>query len=118
MRSTRAPGHLLRRRVLHGIEGIEDSAVASYSFASGLHATLTSVWHDLLDRPSNRQVEVFGSTLSAQSNGEWAGNVSWSRNGPVETRSGADVAITSSSTPRTDRQPTAANSSPSEPALD
>jgi len=79
-------------RFLHGIEGIEDSAVASYSFASGLHATLTSVWHDLLDRPSNRQVEVFGSTLWAQLNGEWAGNVSWSRNGPVETRSGADVA--------------------------
>lgn len=78
-------------RFLHGIDGIEDSAVASYRFASGLHATLTSVWHDLLDRPSNRQVELFGSTIWAQLNGEWAGEVRWSRNGPVETRSGADV---------------------------
>ncbi len=79
-------------RFLHGIEGIEDSAVAHYSFESGLQATLTSVWHDLLDRPSNRQVEVFGSTLWAQLNGEWSGEVSWSRNAPVETRSGAEVA--------------------------
>ena len=78
-------------RFLHGIDGIEDSAVANYRFASGLHATLTSVWHDLLDRPSNRQVEVFGSTLWAQLNGEWAGEVRWSRTGPLETRAGADV---------------------------
>jgi len=78
-------------RFLHGIDGIEDSAVASYHFASGLHATLTSVWHDLLDRQSNRQVEVFGSTLWAQLNGEWAGEVRWSRNGPIETRTGSDV---------------------------
>lgn len=78
-------------RFLHEIEGIEDSAVAHFRFASGLHATLTSVWHDLLDRQSNRQVEVFGSTLWAQLNGEWSGEVSWSRNTPVETRSGTDV---------------------------
>lgn len=79
-------------RFLHGIDGIEDSAVASYTFASGLHATLTSVWHDLLDRQSNRQVEVFGSTLWAQLKGEWSGEVTWSRNTPMETRSGAGVA--------------------------
>lgn len=78
-------------RFLHEIDGIEDSAVAHYRFASGLHATLTSVWHDLLDRQSNRQVEVFGSTLWAQLKGEWSGEVTWSRNTPVETRSGAEV---------------------------
>lgn len=80
-------------RFLHGIEGIEDSAVALYNFESGLHATLTSVWHDVLDRLSNRQVEVFGSTLWAQLNGEWHGEVRWSRNGPVETRAGAEVLL-------------------------
>lgn len=79
-------------RFLHGIDGIEDSAVASYQFESGLHATLTSVWHDLLDRQSNRHVEVFGSTLWAQLKGEWSGEVSWSRNTPVETLSGAELA--------------------------
>lgn len=79
-------------RFLHEIEGIEDSVVARYQFESGLNATLTSIWHDLLDRPSNRQVEVFGSTLWAQLNGEWAGQVQWSRNATTETRSGHDVA--------------------------
>ncbi len=78
-------------RFLHDIEGIEDSVVASYHFESGLHATLTSVWHDLIERPSNRQVEVFGSTLWAQLKGEWFGDVQWTRTGPIETRSGTDV---------------------------
>lgn len=81
-------------RFLHDIPGIEDSAVAHYQFANGLHATLTSAWHDLLDRQSNRQVEVFGSTLWAQLTGEWFGEVRWSRDGgaEVEQRSGTAVA--------------------------
>ncbi len=79
-------------RFLHDIDGIEDSAVAHYQFASGLHATLISVWHDLLDRQSNRQVEVFGSTLWAQLSGEWFGDVRWSRGGELEQRSGTAVA--------------------------
>jgi predicted dehydrogenase len=82
-------------RFLHGIPGIEDSAVAHYQFANGVHATLTSVWHDLLERQSNRQVEVFGSTLWAQLTGEWFGEVRWSHEGvgggKVEQRSGAAV---------------------------
>jgi len=79
-------------RYLHAIPGIEDSVVAHYQFASGLHATLTSVWHDLLDRPSNRWVEVFGTTLRAQLEGEWFGEVTWSHGDGVETRSGQAVA--------------------------
>lgn len=43
----------------HGLEGIEDSASVLVRFHSGATATLTSVWHDILARPSLRRMEVF-----------------------------------------------------------
>jgi predicted dehydrogenase len=42
-----------------GHQGIEDLASVSLTFASGLEAHLTSVWHDILSRGSTRRVEVF-----------------------------------------------------------
>ena len=42
-----------------GHRGIEDLAAVVLSFASGLEAQLTSVWHDILSRGSTRRVEVF-----------------------------------------------------------
>lgn len=42
-----------------GHEGVEDVASVSLSFASGVHAQLTSIWHDVLSRGSTRRVEVF-----------------------------------------------------------
>jgi len=39
--------------------GVEDLAVVSLSFASGLEAQLTSVWHDIMSRGSTRRIEVF-----------------------------------------------------------
>jgi predicted dehydrogenase len=42
-----------------GHHGIEDLAAVTLSFASGLEAQLTSVWHDILSRGSTRRVEVF-----------------------------------------------------------
>ena len=42
-----------------GHEGIEDLATVSLSFASGLEAHLTSVWHNILSRGSTRRVELF-----------------------------------------------------------
>ncbi|HSZ37842.1 MAG TPA: Gfo/Idh/MocA family oxidoreductase [Acidimicrobiales bacterium] len=42
-----------------GHEAVEDLAAVSLSFASGLEAQLTSVWHDILSRGSTRRVEVF-----------------------------------------------------------
>src|SRR4051794_8228362 len=41
-----------------GHPGIEDVAVATITFASGAVATLTSVWHQILRRPSTRSLEV------------------------------------------------------------
>ena len=42
-----------------GHEAIEDVAVVSLSFTSGLEAQLTSVWHDIMTRGSTRRIEVF-----------------------------------------------------------
>jgi predicted dehydrogenase len=42
-----------------GHEGVEDVAAVALHFRSGLHAQLTSVWHDVLSRGSTRRVEVF-----------------------------------------------------------
>ena len=44
----------------HGIAGIEDQATVLALTADGAHAVLSSTWHDVLSRPGNRQVEVFG----------------------------------------------------------
>ena len=42
-----------------GHEGVEDLASVSLSFASGLEAHLTSVWHNILSRGSTRRIELF-----------------------------------------------------------
>ena len=39
--------------------GIEDSVSALFRFAGGATGTLSSVWHDVLSRPSQRRIEVF-----------------------------------------------------------
>ena len=50
-------------REFHGIDRIEDLAVARLEFESGAVASLTSVWHDIIERPSLRRVEVFCENL-------------------------------------------------------
>jgi len=42
-----------------GHERVEDLALAHLSFESGAQAELVSVWHNVLGRPSQRQLEVF-----------------------------------------------------------
>ena len=42
-----------------GHEGIEDLSTVSLTFASGLEANLTSVWHDIMSRGSTRRIELF-----------------------------------------------------------
>jgi predicted dehydrogenase len=43
----------------HELDGIEDSVSALFRFASGATGTLSSIWHDVLARPSQRRIEVF-----------------------------------------------------------
>ena len=43
----------------HGLDGIEDSVSVLLRFAGGATGTLSSVWHDVLSRPSQRRMEIF-----------------------------------------------------------
>jgi predicted dehydrogenase len=75
-----------RTRYNHEISGIEDVAAVSFDYASradgssGL-GTLTSVWHDVLGRPSLRRVEVFCERAWAALGDDWFGPVEWTREG-------------------------------------
>jgi predicted dehydrogenase len=64
-------------REIHGLDRIDDVAVARLDFDSGAIATLTSVWHDVLERPSNRHVEVFCERMYAVIESELHGPVRW-----------------------------------------
>jgi predicted dehydrogenase len=64
-----------RTSSFHGLDGIEDVAVATLSFSSGTTASLTSVWHDVDERPSLRNVEVFCERAYIAVEGDWSGPV-------------------------------------------
>lgn len=42
-----------------GHAGIEDYVAVELEFENGLRAQLVTVWHDMLQRPSNRRLEIF-----------------------------------------------------------
>jgi len=58
----------------HGIDGIEDVAVARFGFANGAEGSLVTLWHDLDGRISNRHVEVFCEGGYGSLEGEWYGS--------------------------------------------
>lgn len=59
----------------HGYDGIEDVVVAALAFDGGARGTLTSVWHDILSRPSLRRLEVFCSRALVTVEDDWFGPV-------------------------------------------
>lgn len=48
-----------RQSFVHGIEGIEDSVSVLAAYRDGATASLATVWHEVLSRPSQRRIEVF-----------------------------------------------------------
>ena len=79
-------------REFHGIAGIEDAATAGFSFASGAVGSLVSVWHDVLERPSLRHVEVFCERLQVTVEGDWFGPVRWTlTGGPEQVLEGTEL---------------------------
>jgi predicted dehydrogenase len=60
----------------HGLTGIEDGAVVTLRFATGAIGTLVSVWHDILERGSQRRVELFTERARIEVEGDWFGPVS------------------------------------------
>lgn len=68
-----------RSRSFHQIDGIEDLVVATFDLADGGVATLTTVWHDLLERPSLRYLEVHCERAHFEVEEDWFGPVRWTR---------------------------------------
>ncbi len=64
-------------REFHGYPRIDDLAVARLEYTSGAVASLTSIWHDLVDRPSQRHIEVFCEGLQLTVDGTPHGPITW-----------------------------------------
>jgi len=76
----------------HEIDGIEDVASVLLRFANGATGTLQSVWHDVLERPSLRRVELFCERAYAVLEGDWFGPVEWQTTGAAPSRlDGSDL---------------------------
>jgi predicted dehydrogenase len=63
----------------HGIDGIEDVVGASLRFEGGAIGSLTSVWHDVLARPSLRRLEVFCERAWFCVEGDWWGPLTFTK---------------------------------------
>jgi len=66
------------RSNFHGHDGIEDAVGAVLRCTGGVTATLTSVWHDNLARPSLRRFELIAERRFVELDGDdWFGPVRW-----------------------------------------
>ena len=80
-------------REVHGYPRIDDVAVARMDLANGAVASLTSIWHDILDRPSLRHIEIFCENLYLHLDGEATSPITWQFTGePVQTLGGDALA--------------------------
>jgi predicted dehydrogenase len=70
-----------------GHPGIEDVATLRADFASGATATLTSVWHQVLSRPSTRRLELFCEEAMLWTEDDYLGPVH------VETSAGHEEVV-------------------------
>ncbi|MGH7923212.1 MAG: Gfo/Idh/MocA family protein, partial [Candidatus Binatus sp.] len=68
-------GLYCRTRNVSGADGVEDFGATSMDFVSGLHGQLTSIWHRMLARASNRRLEVFAENLFAASDADTLGPI-------------------------------------------
>lgn len=65
----------------HGIDGIEDSVATVVGLAGGGVGVHTTIWHDVLERPSLRRVEVFCERRYISLENDWEGPLHWSTAG-------------------------------------
>ena len=68
-----------RSSTFHGDEPIEDTVVATFETAAGAQVSLTSVWHQLLARPSLRRMEILCEKAFLTLEGDVFGPVTWTR---------------------------------------
>ncbi|MGH9275067.1 MAG: Gfo/Idh/MocA family protein [Acidimicrobiales bacterium] len=68
-----------RSSTFHGNPGIEDTVVVGMGFESQAQGSLTSVWHQLLERPSLRRIEVICERAFLTLEHDVTGPVTWTR---------------------------------------
>ncbi|MGA6972082.1 MAG: Gfo/Idh/MocA family oxidoreductase [Candidatus Binatus sp.] len=80
-----------RTRTVNGAEGVEDFGSTAMEFAGGFHGQLTSIWHKMIARSSNRRLEVFAENLFAASDADTLGEIVFQRGSSATEESiGAD----------------------------
>jgi myo-inositol 2-dehydrogenase/D-chiro-inositol 1-dehydrogenase len=84
-----------RTRNLNGADGVEDFGATSMEFAGGMHGQLTSIWHQMIARASNRRLEVFAENLFAACDADTLGPIVFQRgSGANEETIAADDVMT------------------------
>jgi myo-inositol 2-dehydrogenase/D-chiro-inositol 1-dehydrogenase len=68
----------------HGLDGIEDSVATVLDLAGGGVGVHTTIWHDVVERPSLRRVEVFCERRHIVLENDWTGPVTWTTAGEAE----------------------------------
>lgn len=77
----------------HGLDGIEDSMATVFDLEGGGVGVHTSIWHDVLERPSLRRVEVFCERRHIAVENDWTGPVTWQTTGSQERRLEGDELV-------------------------
>jgi predicted dehydrogenase len=80
-----------RSSTFHGHPGIEDTVVASFEHDGGAQVSLTSVWHQLLERPSLRRLEVICEHAFFTLEHDVTGPVTWTRPGEQGSLEGGEL---------------------------
>lgn len=70
-----------RSSSFHGHPGIEDTVVAALEWPHGAQGSLTSVWHQLLERPSLRRLEIICENAFFTLEHDVVGPITWVRAG-------------------------------------
>lgn len=81
------------QRNLAGHAGVEDYIAVELTFADGLQAQLVNVWHDMLQRPSNRRLEVFCQRAFVASDHDMLGSLRYQLGDEAEAEWSSDEVL-------------------------
>jgi UDP-N-acetyl-2-amino-2-deoxyglucuronate dehydrogenase len=56
---------------------VEDYMAVELQFSDGLHAQLINVWHNIVQRPSNRRLEIFCDNAFVASDADMSGDITY-----------------------------------------
>lgn len=80
-----------RSSTFHHNPGIEDTVVVGMELEAGIQVSLTSVWHQLLERPSLRRLEVICEHAFFTIEHDVVGPVTWMRPGQQGALEGGEL---------------------------